>query len=231
MENKNIIIYQGKSGEIEIRMDHDQNTVWASQADIVKLFEVDQSVISRHIRNIFKEGEAEEKSNMQKMHNAISDKPVNLYSLDIILAVGYRTNSKNAIRFRQWATQRLREYLIQGYSINQKRLDELGKTIKLLAEKGKHIDKAEAEWLLDIIASYAESFVLLNQYDSGKLTDTWEKDITYIIRYDEAISAIRELKSRLIGESEATELFGNEKDTSFEGILSSIIATFNGQYL
>ena len=232
MENNNqIIIYQGKSGEIEFKMDRKKDTIWATQANIVELFEVDQSVISRHIRNIFREGEVDEKSNMQKMHNAISDKPINLYSLDIILAVGYRTNSAKAIKFRQWATTRLKEYLVQGYSINQKRLDELGQTVRLLAEKGKKIDIEEAKWLLDIIANYTESFVTLNRYDAGRLDDAGDEDITYIVRYDEATYAILELRTQLIERSEATELFGNEKDKSFEGILSNIVATFGGAYL
>jgi death-on-curing family protein len=140
-------------------------------------------------------------------------------------------NSKRGTAFRIWATQRLREYLVAGYSINQKRLDELGKTIQLLAEKGKSIDIDEARGLLDIISSYTESFVLLNRYDRGDLADVGSEDITYIIRYDESRDAIRELKTRLIGEDEATPLFGNEKDESFKGILSNIIATFDGAYL
>jgi death-on-curing family protein len=233
MENKNnnIIIYQWKNGEIEFRMDQEKDTIWATQANIVELFDVDQSVISRHIRNIFREGEVEEKSNMQKMHNAISDKPINIYSLDIILAVGYRTNSAKAIKFRQWATARLKEYLVQWYSINQSRLDELGQTIRLLTEKGKKIDPDEAKWLLDIIASYTESFVTLNRYDTGSLSDTGDENITYIIDYTEAKSAITELKSNLLKQSEANDIFGNEKDESFIGILSSIIATFDGNHL
>lgn len=136
MENKNnIIIYQGKNGEIQIQMDQKSDTVWARQEQIAELFEVDRTVATKHINNIIKSGEVDEKSNVQKMHIPNSDKPVKMYSLDIILAVGYRTNSGKAIKFRQWATTRLKEYLVQGYSINQSRLDELGKTIQLLTEK------------------------------------------------------------------------------------------------
>ncbi len=184
MENNKIIIYQWPNGEIQLNMDQDEDTIWATQADIVNLFETDQSVISRHIQNIFREGEVDKKSNMQKMHNAISDKPINLYSLDIILAVGYRTNSAKAIKFRQWATTRLREYLVQGYSMNQKRLDELQKTIQIISEKSKwDLSLVEARGFLEIIATYTESFVLLNQYDTGGLEIEWSTDITYIIEY------------------------------------------------
>ncbi len=233
MENKNnnIIIYQGKNGEIQIQMDQKSDTVWARQEQIAELFEVDRTVATKHINNIIKSGEVDEKSNVQKMHIPNSDKPVKMYSLDIILAVGYRTNSGKAIQFRQWATTRLKEYLVQGYSMNQSRLDELGKTIQLLTTKGRTMDTEEAKWLLDIIASYTDSFVTLNRYDTGDLPEMGKENITYIIDYTEAKSAIQELKSKLLEQLEANDIFGNEKDESFIGILSSIIATFDGAYL
>lgn len=115
------------------------------------------------------------------MHIANSDKPVKFYNLDVIIAVGYRTNSANAIKFRQLTTVRLKEYLVQWYSINQSRLDELGKTIKLLTNSGNRIDPDEARWLFDIIANYTESFLLLNRYDTGSLGDSGNPDVTYII--------------------------------------------------
>ncbi len=117
-----MVIYQTKSGAIELRGDFSHKTIWATQAQMVDLFGIDQSVASRHIRNIFKDGEIEEKSNMQKRHNANSDKPVTLYSLDVILSVGYRTNSKVAIEFRKWATKTLRSYIIDGFAINKNRI-------------------------------------------------------------------------------------------------------------
>ena len=118
----NIVIYQAKSGAIELKGDFGKETIWATQAQIVRLFDVDQSVISRHINNIFKDKEIDPKSNMQKMHNANSDKPVILYSLDVILGVGYRANSKVAIEFRKWATKTLRGYIVDGYAINRNRI-------------------------------------------------------------------------------------------------------------
>lgn len=122
-ESKNkVVIYQAKNGAIELRGDFTRETVWATQAQIVDLFSVDQSVVSRHIKNIFKDGEIEAKSNMQKMHNANSDKLVAFYSLDIILAVGYRANSARAIQFRQWATKTLRTYIVDGFVINRNRI-------------------------------------------------------------------------------------------------------------
>lgn len=212
-------------------MDPKSDTVWARQEQIADLFDIDRTVATRHINNILKSGEIGEKSNVQKLHIANSDKPVKYYSLDMILAVGYRTNSGNAIKFRQWTTARLKEYLVQGYSMNQSRLDELGKTIRLLTDSGKRIDPDEARGLLDIIGNYTESFLLLNRYDTGSLGDSGNPDVTYIIDYTEAKSAIVELKSKLLEKSEANAIFGNEKDESFIGILSNIVATFDGQYL
>jgi death-on-curing family protein len=235
METKNnIIIYQGKNWEIQIQMDQKSDTVWARQEQIAELFEIDRTVVNRHIRNIFNTDELDSDWVCAKFaHTAEDGKTyqVMFYNLDMILAVGYRTNSTKAIKFRQWATARLKEYLIQGYTMNEKRLEELGKTIKLLADTGKQIDPDEAKWLLDIIASYTESFITLNQYDTGNLSTRGDENITYIIEYCEAKSAIAELKTKLLSAQEANDIFGNEKDESFIGILSSVIATFDGAYL
>ncbi|QDF27765.1 RhuM family protein [Halarcobacter anaerophilus] len=116
----NIVIYN--DGELELNVSMDSETVWLTQAQISCIFEKDQSVISRHINNIFKDKEVDKKSNMQKMHIANSDKPVNFYSLDIILAVGYRVNSVKAIKFRQWATLVLKSYILNGYTINSEKI-------------------------------------------------------------------------------------------------------------
>ncbi len=118
----NLVIYQTKSGALQLRGDFSKETMWATQAQIMEIFSIDQSVVSRHIANIFKDGEVVEKSNMQKMHTANSDKPVMLYSLDVILGVGYRTNSAKAINFRKWATEILRKHLVDGYTINRSRI-------------------------------------------------------------------------------------------------------------
>ena len=119
-----IEIYKSSEGQTQIEVKFENETVWLTQEQMVLLFQRDQSVISRHIRNIFKEGELDEKSNMQKMHITNSDKPIALYNLDAVISVGYRVNSKQGTQFRQWATQRLKDYLVKGYAINEKRLKE-----------------------------------------------------------------------------------------------------------
>src|SRR3989338_8364387 len=122
--NQKLVIYQAKSGALEFRGDFERDTVWATQTDLALLYEKDQSVISRHINSILDDKEVDQKSNMQKMHIPNSDKPITLYSLDIILAVGYRTNSARAIEFRKWATKTLKQHLIHGYTINKKRIGQ-----------------------------------------------------------------------------------------------------------
>ena len=176
-----IEIYTNKNNETSIEVKFDDDTVWLTQGKIVKLFERDQSVISRHINNVFKEGELDKQSNMQKMHITNSDKPVDLYNLDVIISVGYRVKSKQGIQFRKWATSRLKDYLIQGYSINQKRLDQLQKTIELITNNENPKDLNEAKGLLDIIKNYNKSFILLNQFDSNNLKiENLNENITYL---------------------------------------------------
>jgi death-on-curing family protein len=233
MESK-IEIYISSDNQTQIEVRFANDTVWLTQEQLSILFERDQSVISRHIRNVFKEGELDEKSNMQKMHIANSDKPVAFYNLDVVISIGYRVNSKRGIQFRQWATQRLKEYLVQGYAINQKRLDELGRMVQLFEKTGKAdtLQLQEAKGLLDLLSHYTKSFVLLNQYDSRKITcQNLNENITYEIQYDEAKAAIAELKKQLMAKNEATELFGKEKDDGFKSSLQSIVQTFGGKYL
>lgn len=238
MENKNnIIIYTSPDNKTEVTVQMQDDSVWLTLSQLAELFDKDSQTISDHLKNIFSTEELVHESTtrnfrvVRKEGQREVSREIEHYNLDAIISVGYRVNSKRGTAFRIWATQRLREYLVQGYSINQSRLDELGHTIRLLTEKGKKIDPDEAQWLLDIIASYTDSFITLNRYDTGNLSGTGDENITYIIDYTEAKSAIMELKSRLLEQSETNDIFGNEKDESFVGILSSIIATFDGAYL
>ena len=127
-----IVIYKSDTNQIEVSVQLDKDTVWLNQSEITRLFERDQSVISRHINNVFKEGELNKKSNMQKMHIAKSDKPVAYYSLDVIISVGYRVKSQQGTQFRIWANQVLKDYLVKGYAINQMRLAQKEEEIQIL---------------------------------------------------------------------------------------------------
>ena len=231
--NKNKIeIYTDKNNETSIEVSFDGDTVWLSQSQITVLFQRDRTVITKHINNIFKEGELEKKSNVQKMHIANSDKPTVFYNLDIIISVGYRVKSKQGTEFRKWATNLLKNHLLHGYTTNQKRLDQLQKTVELITKNKNTNNLEEAKGLLDIIVNYTRSFSLLSKFDSNDLENkNLSQNITYEIKHTEAFEAIRELKKQLMAKKEATELFGNPKDKSFEGILGNVVQSFAGEYL
>jgi len=172
--DNSVILYQSPDGttSLDVRLDHE--TVWLNQAQMVSLFDRDQSVISRHLRNVFNEGELDEESNMQKMHFAISDKPVVLYSLDVIISVGYRVKSQQGTRFRQWATRVLRDHIVKGYTVNEQRfreqaekLTEMRRTVELLTRTlynstafsaSKRIRVSRARWGPSTRPSAARNF-------------------------------------------------------------------------
>lgn len=176
------------------------------------------------------------------MHIAHSDKPVTFYSLDIILGVGYRTNSARAIKFRQWATRTLRDYIIKGYALNAKRLQEsrqtsvkeLGKTLQFIQDaiRRRQLDQTEVDSLLSVISDYANSWLLLEQYDKGKLEVLKGKGKERKrLEYSFARPAIDELRRDLSVKGEASNLFGTERGGTFQGILKTIYQTFDGKEL
>ncbi len=237
-ESTQIEIYQTPDNQTQIEVRFEGDTVWLNQQQISLLFERDRTVITKHVNNVFKECELDEKSNVQKMHIPNSDKPVSFYSLDILISVGYRVNSKRGTQFRQWATQRLKDYLVKGYALNERRLQnnlaELESAVRAIESAGsaEQLRLSEAKGLLEIIAGYTNSFILLNRFDRQDLpSDNLNTNVTYEIKYEEAVEAVGELKRQLIEKQEATELFGNQKDNSFQGVLGSIVQTFGGQYL
>ena len=235
-----IEIYKSNNGETQIEVKFERETVWLSLNQITQLFDRDKSVISRHLRNIFQEGELDEDTTVAKNATVQNEgkrkviREIEFYNLDAILSVGYRVNSKQGTQFRIWATKRLKDFLIEGFSINQRRLEELNKVVDII-QKSNNLEAeghSEAKGLLNILSQYTKSFVLLNQFDSNRIElDNLDENITYEIKYEEALKAIEELKRQLILRKEATKLFGNQKDESFQGTIRSITQTFDGQYL
>lgn len=237
MKNSDIRIYQLEDGRTEINVQLDNETVWLNMNQMVELFERDKSVVSRHISNIFKEKELERKSVVAKNATTASDGKtyqVDYYNLDVIISVGYRIKSQRGTQFRIWANQIIREYLIKGYSINEKRLSqqneqlkELQESVKILGDvlNYKVLTNDESIGLLKIISDYAYALEILDQYDYQRLEikDITEKEL-FQLTYDEAIKQITAVKMTH-GNS---GLFGREKDDSFKSSISTIYQTFNG---
>lgn len=238
----NIEIYKSADNQIELQVNLENDTVWLTQEQMSLLFSKSKATINEHILNIFKEKELDKKVVVRKIGiSDFSTKPTNFYNLDAIISVGYRVKSQQGTQFRIWASKRLKDYLVKGYSLNEKRLAQLSQNMQQLKNTVELIQKAtdnqelklaEAKGLLEIISQYTQSFILLNQFDSNSIKQhELDQNITYEINYAEAKVAIATLKQQLKEKKEATDLFGNEKDQSFRGTLISVVQTFGGQYV
>jgi prophage antirepressor-like protein len=236
-DSKNtVVIYQARNGAIELRGDTTKDTIWATQAQIVELFGVDQSVVSRHVKNIFNDGEVDEKSNMQKMHIPNSDKPVTLYSLDVILSIGYRTNSKIAIEFRKWATKTLREHIAKGYTINRKQVAKnydafLKSVADIQALLPEHVT-LDPKSILELVKEFSATWMSLDAYDKESLKPVGTTKRAIKFSGVELTDAIAHLREELMRTGEATDLFAQEKHHgSIEGIVGNVMQSFGGKPL
>ena len=213
--------------ELDVRTDSENETVWLTQDEMAMLFDVDRTRITRHINNIIKDGELNRKSNVRKTHFANSDRPVNLYSLDMIISVGYRVNSKRGILFRKWANKVLKDYLIQGYALNQKRLEALNKTIDIqnrMLAYSLNIDKEE---LAKVINEYTRALDLLDGYDHQTLAKPKGDKAVYFMSYQEARGIIDSMKF-----NEMSNVFGVEKEQGkLNGIIEQVYQNVFGQEL
>lgn len=226
-----LVIFEAEDGSINLPVQLDKETVWLSQEQMTCLFERDQSVVSRHLRNIFAEQELEPTSNMQKMHITGSDKPTQFYSLDVIISVGYRVKSKRGTQFRIWATQVLRKHLVEGYTLNQRRLDELQRTVQLItnALPTDDLSLSEARGVVDIIRQYGQAMEWLIRYDEHRLDESSaSKEETCPLTEAEALDVITLLKADLMNKGQASDLFGRRRDETFGGILQTIYQSFGG---
>ena len=235
-----IVIYE--DGRVKLETTVSKDTIWLNQKQLCELFERDKSVISRHIHNIFKEKELEQDSVVAKNATTATDGKtyqVDYYNLDMIISLGYRVNSKRATQFRRWATKILKDYLLQGYALDQERLKkekltELERTIETIkqAVESRTLAENEAKGFIEIIGNYAKSWALLQGYDEQTLQEVIAtKENRFVLDYDEAKEAIAALKKELMAKEEATELFGNEKAGEFKGNLLNIYQSFGGEDL
>ena len=230
-----VVIYQSANGEAALDVRLDQESVWLSQKQLAELFNRERSVMTRHINNVFREGELDKKSNVQNIHIANSDKPVAFYSLDVIISIGYRVKSKRGVQFRQWATKILREHLVQGYTINQQRLTEqteklaeMQRAMDLLTRtlaNQELVDDTGKE-VLQVITDYAYALILLDRYDHGTLAiEETSTTADFVLDYETAGHIVQSMKGEFDG------LFGIEKDQGFKSALGTIYQTFDGKEL
>ncbi len=235
MENNQIEIYRSADGNIELNVKLENDTVWLTQSQMAELFGKDQSVIARHIANAFKEEEVTEESNMQILHNTqYKFRPTRIYSLDVIISVGYRVKSKQGVAFRRWANNVLKQYLIKGYAINQKRLDhydDLKSVVNLMSRAitlQQKVTTGEYEGLFSVISDYVYALDTLDRYDYQSLgISQTTREEPFRATYENAMEAINALKEKFGG----SQWFANEKDDSFKSSIGQIYQTFGGEDL
>lgn len=237
-----IAIYQSPNGAIQLKADIKQDTIWASLMQIVALFETDKSGISRHINNIYKTGELSKKGTVAKFATVQKEggrevsRNVEHYSLDVILSIGYRINSKKATHFRQWATKTLKDHIYKGYTINrnrvQKNYSEFLKVIddvKTLLPADTTIDHSS---VLELVTLFADTWFSLDAYDKDKLTTHGTTKKKVALTADKLNKALAELKQNLIEKNEATDIFGVERaKDSIGGIIGNVMQSFGGEEL
>lgn len=235
--NNEILIYQTEDGQTQVDVRMENDTVWLTQAQMACLFDKDQSVIARHIANVFKEGELEKDSNMQILHNTLSKyKPTAIYNLDVIISIGYRVKSQRGVKFRQWANRILKEYLTKGYAVNDRlRRDQLGELRQLVQVVGRTLQNqditqtADGQVLFDVVVDYTYALDTLDNYDYECLAieRTTTPASPFHATYDNAMDEIRRLHAKFGG----SRWFGNEKDDSFKSSIGQIYQTFGGEEL
>ncbi|HMT10367.1 MAG TPA: RhuM family protein [Ignavibacteria bacterium] len=238
-----IEIYRDKESNIEVEVKFDEESVWLNQYQLSDLFSTDRTSVLKHLQNIYKTKELKKNetcakfAQVQKEGKKLVKRKILFYNLDAIISVGYRVNSKKGVQFRKWATKRLKEFLIQGYTIDQKklesqreRIEELKRTLEIILriKESKYLEATEASGLIDIISQYSFALDTLDEYDYQKVTvpklnNRKIKQITYT----QCMSIIKQLKSKF----SKSRIFGVEKDSSFKSSIMTIFQTFDKKEL
>ena len=226
--NSDIVIFKNGELELEVSVSKDRETVWLSQKQMSQLFKVSTDNVGLHIKNILDEQEldsstAEESSVVQKEGNRFVKRKIKVYNLDMILAVGYRVKSPNGIVFRKWATSILKDYMLKGYAINQKRLEALDRTVKIQSRIIASTLELDEKEVLNVVEAYANALSMLDDYDHGCLTKPDGKDTVYRLSYEECRNLIDSMRFE-------SDVFGVEKETGkLEGILAAVYQNVFGK--
>ena len=240
-----VLVYQAPDGQVRVDVRLEQDTVWLSLNQLAELFGRDKSVISRHLRDVFKSGELERAATVAKNATVQTEgdrgvvREIEFFNLDAILSVGYRVNSKRGTQFRIWATTTLREHLLRGYTLNERRLAERGllearQTLDLLARtlQNQLLVDDTGRAVLDLIVGYADTWRLLLEYDEDRLAlPPGARSSSGVLDLARANTAIADFKRELMARSEATALFGNPCGAALDAILGSIEQTMFGEPL
>ena len=226
--NNEIILFENQNVKLEVNMQDE--TVWLTQEQMAKLFGKAKSTINEHIRNIYKEEELYECDTMCKFGNSeFSDKPTNYYNLDVIISVGYRVKSQNGIIFRRWANKVLKDYLIKGYAVNNKRLEYLEKTVKLIDIASRienELEGSEAQDIIKVINNYSNALNLLDDYDHKRIIKPKGTNTNKKITYEDCIKVISKLKF-----NSDSNIFALERNEGLKSIINTIYQSFFGEDL
>ena len=224
-KNNEIILFENQGVKLEVNLR--EETVWLTQAQMGILFDVKQATLSEHISNIFKEGELDEKTSIGISDKSSGGRKSKLYNLDVIISVGYRVKSKNGVIFRKWANKILKDYMLKGYAINQKRLEYLEKAVQLI-DIANRIDERlegdEAKEILKVIGGYSKALDLLDDYDHRTLKKIKGNTDERMIKYEDCLDVIEKLRF-----NQESSLFAVERDKGLQSIIGNIYQSFAGQ--
>lgn len=219
-----IVLFESSDAQISLPVSVDEETVWLAQAQMAELFDRSQSVIARHIKNVFSEGELDRESNMQILHNCSSDRPVTYYNLDVIISVGYRVKSRRGVEFRRWATSVLREYVLKGHAENRRRLEQLGQIVSVMDRVPESLGASD---VLAVVKAYTGALDLLDDYDHQRVEKPKsDARATHVLTYGECRNLIDSMRF-----GSESDLFGVEKDGSFKSSIAAIYQGFGGHDL
>ena len=236
-----IEIYQTQDGQTQVEVRFEQETVWLSQAQMATLFGKDVRTINEHIKNVFDEGELERNPTIRKFQIVRQEgkrqvkREIEHYDLDMIISIGYRVKSAQGVAFRRWATARLKDYLVKGYALNQKRLqhnaEELEQALLLIQKTARspELTLESGRGLVDIVSRYAQTFLWLQQYDEGLLTEPSTQQGGVLPRVETARQALADLKIQLMERGEASDLFGREREEGLSAIWGNLDQTVFGE--
>ena len=215
-----IVLFETEDKKITLPVEVKDETVWLSVSQMAQLFEREESNIRRHVLNVFKENEVDENNNVHFLHVNNVKKPVPFYSLDVIISVGYRVKSNRGVEFRRWANSVLKQYILQGYAVNQKRIQQLGEVIRIMKRTENELDSKQ---ILSVIERYNNALDLLDAYDHQTMRRPKGNDATYVLTYEECVEVIQSMRF-----GDESDLFGREKDDSFKGSIGNIYQSFGG---